>query len=172
MGLGGIGMRTDPFRNYNFLVMLVDSASSLMSVLSAIQRTALAGFSESSGLEMDLEVEEYKEGGGNGTILKFPTRVKWSNIRLRRGMAASDDLWSWHYNFVEGKGARRDGVIVLQDERHNPAKAWSFTRGLPVKWVGPSMNAAQSQVAIEELEITHEGLKLWSLGAAVSSLLG
>lgn len=171
MGLGGLGLRIDPYRSYNFLVTFMDSSSSLMSVLSAIQTVALGGFSECSGLEMDLDVEEYKEGGGNGAILKFPTRVKYSNIRLRRGVAVSDDLWTWHYSFAQGSGKRRDGVIVLQDDQQNPVKVWSFQRGLPVKWLGPSLNAAQSQIAIEEIEIAHEGLKLWTLGAAISALI-
>jgi len=160
MALGGTAIRNDPFRGYNFLVTLTDSSSSLVTVLSAIQNVALGGFSECSGLEMDLDVEEYKEGGSNGTILKFPTRVKYSNIRLHRGMTTADDLWNWHYGFVEGKGKRRDGLIVLQDDLHIPARAWSFSRGLPVKWLGPSLNATDSRVAVEELEIAHEGLKL------------
>ena len=47
-----------------------------------------------------------------------------------------------------------------------------FTRGLPVKWSGPSFNASQSQVVFEEVEIAHEGLTAWSLGGAISSALG
>ena len=170
MALGGTGIRNDPFRGYNFLVTLIDSSSSLLTVLSAIQNVALAGFSECSGLEMDLDVEEYKEGGSNGTILKFPTRVKYANIRLRRGLTSADNLWRWHYDFVEGKGKRRDGVIVLQDDLHIPARVWSFSRGLPVKWLGPTLNAAESRVAVEELEIAHEGLKLWTVPATLAAL--
>ena len=106
-----------------------------------------------------MDIEEYKEGGNNALILHFPTRVKWANLRLKRGIATADDLWLWHYGLVQGKVVRRDGVVTLQDEQQNPVKVWSFTRGLPVKWTGPSLNAAQNQVAIEELEIAHEGLK-------------
>src|SRR5262249_27994841 len=140
------GQRNDPFRAYNFLVTLVDSSSSLGAVLSAIQNVALGGFSECSGLEMTMDPEEYKEGGVNSTILKFPNRVKWSNIKLRRGMTYADNLWKWHYSFVEGRGVRRDGVVVLQNDLQTPVKVWSFTRGLPIKWTGPTLNAAQSQV--------------------------
>jgi phage tail-like protein len=61
---------------------------------------------------------------------------------------------------VLGTVARRDGVVTLLDEERNVVKAWSFTRGLPVKWSGPSLNAMQSQVAFEEIEIAHEGLAL------------
>jgi len=162
----------DPFRGFNFTVSLIDSSSLLTLAATALQSMALAGFSECSGLEMSLDIEEYKEGGNNGTVLRFPTRVKWTNLRLKRGVTFADDLWQWHYNFSQGTGTRRDGIVVLQDERHNPAKVWSFTRGLPVKWTGPTFNATQSQVAVEEIEIAHEGLTVWSLGGAISTALG
>jgi phage tail-like protein len=164
--------RTDPFRGFNFLVALVDTSSALTTLLTGLQAMASAGFNECGGLDMSLDVEEYREGGNNGTVLRFPTRVKYSNLRLKRGVTFADDLWNWHYGFTTGQVKRRDGIIALQDERHNPAKVWSFKRGLPVKWVGPTFNAAQSQVAIEEIEIAHEGLQVWSLGAGISTALG
>jgi phage tail-like protein len=163
---------TDPFRGFNFLVTLIDSSSLFTFAVSALQSMALAGFSECSGLETTMDIEEYKEGGNNGTILHFPTRVKWTNLRLKRGLTFASDLWQWHYDFSQGVGKRRDGMVVLQDERHNPAIVWSFTRGLPIKWAGPSFNAAQGQVVFEEIEIAHEGLTAWTLGGAISTALG
>lgn len=157
MGSTPQAVRVDPYRAFNFLIKLVDSAT---SGAPPQQSQAAAGFSECSGLDMSLDIEEYKEGGNNGLILRFPTRVKWSNLRLKRGLANSDELWLWHFGFVRGQVVRRDGVVTLQDEQQNPVKSWSFTRGLPVKWTGPSLNASQNQIAIEELEIAHEGLKL------------
>jgi phage tail-like protein len=162
--------RRDPVKGYNFVITLTDSTSLLTTVLSGIQNAAVGGFSECSGLEMALQVEDYNEGGNNSGVLKFPTRITWSNIRLRRGAAISDDLWDWHYSFVEGKGKRRDGMIILQNDLQEAVKVWQFVRGLPVKWTGPSMNAMQSQVAIEELEIAHEGLKV-SGGATLASVV-
>lgn len=158
MGSTPQAVRIDPYRAFNFLIKLVDSASA--GSAPPQQSQASAGFSECGGLDMSMDIEEYKEGGNNGLILRFPTRVKWSNLRLKRGIATSDELWLWHFGFVRGQVVRRDGVVTLQDEQQNPVKSWSFTRGLPVKWTGPSLNAAQNQVAIEELEIAHEGLKL------------
>ena len=125
-----------------------------------MQVAPAGGFSECSGLELGFDIEEYKEGGNNGTVVRFPTRAKWTNIRMKRGVALSDDLWLWHYGFVQGNVSRRDGVITLLDEQQNPVKVWSFKRGLAVKWTGPSLNAMQSQVAVEEIEIAHEGLTL------------
>jgi phage tail-like protein len=154
--------RVDPLRGYNFVVSLVDSSALLLSMSLGIGKSAAAGFSECSGLEATLEVEDYREGGNNGATLKFPTRVTWGTIKLKRGIALSDDLFNWHQDFVLGFGKRRDGVIILQDDQHQMVKTWSFQRGLPVKWTGPSLNATQSQVAVEELEIAHEGLSLQS----------
>lgn len=158
--LGEVGIRLDPLLSYNFVVSLVDTSSSLVKqiALTAIFDVLAGGFTECSGLEMSLDVEEFKEGGNNGAILKFPTRVKWSNITLKKGMGAGQTLWDWHYGFVEGKGKRRDGVIMLLNDLHLPNNIWHFRRGLPVKYTGPTMNAAQNQVAIESIEIAHEGI--------------
>ena len=153
-------LRVDPFRAFNFLIRLIDTSTALTSVASAITTATQGGFSECSGLEVSMNVEEYREGGNNATVLRFPSGMKWTNLRLRSGLALSDDLWLWHYAFTQGKVQRRDGIIALQDEQHLPVKIWKFTRGLPVKWTGPSMNAAQGQVAIQEIEIAHEGLQL------------
>ncbi len=155
-------IRNDPVLAYNFLVTFVDSSGGggSGSTVSAIERSALGGFSEVSGLEMSLEVEEYKEGGRNDTVLQFPSRITWSHLRLKRGVALSDDLWQWHYGFVEGRGTRRDLTVTLQGDLHEPVRVWQVRRGLPIKWTGPAMNAGQSEVAVEELEIAHEGLKL------------
>ena len=152
--------REDPYRNFNFVVTLLDSASVLGTALSLITKMPMAGFSECSGLEMTLDIEEYKEGGNNGKTLRFPSRVKWANLRLKRGVTQSTDLWLWHYGLVQGTVKRHDGLVMLQDEEHTPVRMWSFKRGLPVKWSGPALNATQIQVAIEELEIAHEGLRL------------
>ena len=165
-------IRNDPVLAYNFLVTFVDSASSLGSAgstLSAIGRAALGGFSEASGLEMSLEVEDYKEGGRNDTVHKFPTRITWANLRLKRGIALSDDLWQWHYGFVEGGGQRRDLTVTLMNDLREPVRVWQVRRGLPVKWTGPAMNAARGEVAVEELEIAHEGLKLVSASTLMSA---
>jgi phage tail-like protein len=160
--LGALGARSDPLLAHNFLISLVDTSSSLAlatsAAVSAIADVALGGFSECSGLEMSLEVQEYQEGGRNGHVLKFPTRVKWSNIILKKGMGARTALWDWHYEFVEGRGKRRDGVIMLMNDLHIPSHVWYFRRGLPIKYTGPGMNASQNSVAIEAIEISHEGI--------------
>ena len=162
VGSLGLGIRTDPVLNHNFVISLLDTSSTLSMAksiaLSAIFDILAGGFSECSGLEMSLQVEEYKEGGRNGETLKFPTRVTWSNITLKKGIGAGTALWDWHYGFAEGKGKRRDGVIALLNDLHLPNNIWYFHRGLPVKYTAPPMNASQNNVAIEAIEIAHEGI--------------
>jgi len=154
--------RSDPVKGYNFLISLLDSSSSLATAVNigilAITDTAVGGFSECSGLDISLDIEQYKEGGRNSEVLKFPTRVQWSNITLKRGIGSSTALWDWHYGFVQGTGTRRDGIIILQDDTQTPHNIWYFHRGLPMKYTGPSLNATQNSVAIEAMEISHEGL--------------
>jgi phage tail-like protein len=132
-----------------------------------VEATVTGGFTECSGLESTMTPEEHKEGGSM-TVLRFPQRMTWSNIRLKRGVTVSDDLWNWYFAYLQGKGRRRDGIITLQNELHVPFKAWRFKRGIPVKWSGPSMNAGQSQVAVEEIEIAHEGLELYAPSAGIA----
>jgi phage tail-like protein len=164
-------LRSDPLLNHNFIVSLLDTSSTLATLgsaaLSAVFDVALGGFSECSGLEMSMTPEDYKEGGNNGAVLKFPARVTWSNLVLKKGLGSSTRLWDWHYGFVIGKGKRRDGLVVLLNELHVPNSIWFFRRGLPIKYSAPALNAAQNNVAIESLEIAHEGIfQLPFVGAA------
>jgi phage tail-like protein len=154
-------LRTDPLGAFNFYVTLLDNTNLLGTVVSIAANYYVAGFSECAGLEATMETLDYREGGQNSFVRKFATRATFSNITLKNGIIFEyDDLWTWHHSWVQGAGVRKDGVIVLQDEGRNPAKVWRFKRGIPMKWVGPALNAGQSSVAIESLEIAHEGLDL------------
>ncbi len=160
-----MNLRIDPLGVFNFYLTLLDTSNVVGTLITAAISYKVAGFSECSGLEATVEVFEYKEGGLNDYVRKFPTRASFSNITLKHGVIyLYDDLWTWHNDFVLGQGKRKDGLIVLLDEARQPAKIWRFKRGIPMKWTGPSLNAAQSSVAIEALEISHEGLFM-ELGA-------
>lgn len=161
MATGDLGVRFDPATSHNFLLSFVDSSGSVDGSLP-VEALLAAGFSEVGGLDMTLEVEDYKEGGRNDLVHKLPSRITWGNLRLKRGVAISDDLFEWLYSFVEGRGTRRDGLITLQDDQKKPLRVWKFVHALPIKWTGPSLDAGRSQVAIEELELAHEGLSLTS----------
>jgi phage tail-like protein len=168
--LNSAGIRTDPLLNHNFVISLIDTSSTLglliSAVLSAIGDVAVGGFTECTGLEMSLKIEEYNEGGRNGGALRFPTRVNWSNITLKTGVGLSTALWDWHYGFVQGTGRRRDGTIALLNELRVPMTIWYFSRGLPVKYSGPALNATENKVAIESIEIAHEGIYQLPFAAA------
>ena len=161
--------KNDPVLGFNFTISMVTTASAGAFLQAVVGKPPAGGFSECSGLEMTIPAETYAEGGNNGTLLKFVGRTAWSNIKLKRGVVSSADLWRWHYDFVEGKGRRRDGVISLLDERGKTVRVWRFVRGLPVRWAGPALDAGQGQVAIEEIEIAHEGLR--QTGAGSGSLV-
>jgi phage tail-like protein len=155
-----------PVTGANFVVRLVETASPVSAVLSAILPAPEAGFAECTGLEATMSVDEYAEGGRNTGMLKFPGRVRHPNIKLRRGVTTSADLWQWHEDFLRGRGRRRDGIIQLVNDTGDVVRSWRFQRGIPARWSGPPMTALGSQIAIEELEIAHEGLIVRSLGAA------
>jgi phage tail-like protein len=148
------GERVDPFPAFNFVVQLIESNGS---------RRTVAGFSECGGLESTLEVEEYREGGVNDRIHKFPSRFSFANITLKRGITLDPLLRQWHRNLLQGRSERRDGLIVLLNETREPVLAWKFERGLPVKWTGPNLNAGQNEASIETLEIAHERLEPFDL---------
>lgn len=185
--MAGTDQRIDPLLGFNFLVSITDSQPTGGGalgglVLSLTGSQASAGFSEISGLEATMEVENYDAGGANGGTLHFPGRVKWANLVFKRGVLAhrdiadTSDFWSWLRGYLEGQGVRKDGTIALLDAAGSPALIWGWRRGLPMKWSGAALNAQQSQVAIEQIEIAHEGLTLIQggnvLGAAIAGAVG
>ena len=174
--------RNDPLLGYNFLVSLTDSQPTLASAIGSLIVTvagaqATAGFSEVSGLEATMDVENYDAGGLNGGQLRFPGRIKWANLVFKRGVLAqrdfgdTSDFWTWLQSFLEGQGVRKDGTISLLDETLTPRLVWGWSRGLPVKWTGTTFNAQQSAVAIEQLEIAHEGLTLVQGGSSLAGAI-
>lgn len=125
-------------------------------------------FQECSGLEVEMDVQEYQEGGRNDGVIKRAGRAKYSPVVLKRGMfygsggAVNRDLWRWLQSVVAGERpiARYDGIIQVMSRGDEVAATWVFDRGLPMKIRGPELNAKTGEVAIEELHIAHEGLRL------------
>jgi phage tail-like protein len=127
------------------------------------------GFQECSGLGVEMDVQEYLEGGRNDGVIKRVGRAKVQPLVLKRGMffergeLANDDLWRWLEDVVSGVRpvARYDGIVeVLDDTGEDAVARWVFDRGLPMKIAGPLLNARTGEIAIEELHIAHEGLRL------------
>jgi phage tail-like protein len=176
-------IRRDPIIGCNFSVALLpskdaDGAGMGTIALSTSGTRSYAGFAEVSGLELTMAVEDYSAGGINDRTLKFPGHVKWSNIVLKRGVVGrrdpldDTDLWTWFNEYLEGRGTRRDGLVTLLGANRDPVHVWSFRRGLPAKWTGPSLNAGRSEVAIEQLEIAHEGIRREDAGGALGRAVG
>lgn len=164
--------RLGPLPAFNFFVVLIDD-SSTFSTLASVASAALGGFSECTGLESELGTVDHLEGGVNDRVHRFPNRFSFPNIVLSQGVGFGEGLYLWHESFLKGEGKRRNGLILLANELRVPIKTWSFERGIPVKWTGPTLNAATSALAIEKLEIAHEKLTLtMSPGKAADAAIG
>ena len=116
-------------------------------------------FRSCSGLKIETEViEEIEEGGNNNVIHKRPGNTKYSNIRLTRAFTGDRSLYDWYVKTKRPLPERVEGRIVMFDRRGTQIAAWTFTQGFPVKWEGPDFDASKNEVAIETIEIAHEGL--------------
>lgn len=138
--------KNDPFRGFNFKIEM--------------DGVTKAGFQECSGLDASTDPVDYREGQEKGNIARKLTGLnKHANIVLKRGVTDDHSLWDWRKKVIDGKTDRQHGSIVLCDEAGDEKVRWSFVEGWPTKWTGPSFNATNNAVAIETLEIVHEGLK-------------
>lgn len=148
----------------------IQSGSNLAANDVSIANEAIGdgGFQECSGLEISMDVQEYNEGGRNDGVIQRVGRAKYSNLVLKRGMFFNDDqnvqreLWEWLQNIVAGVRpvARYDGIVEVQNQARDTVATWVFERGLPVKLSGPQLNAKTGDIAIEEIHIAPETLRL------------
>jgi phage tail-like protein len=120
----------------------------------------LGRFRECTGLAAEIEVKDYNEGGVNDFVHKLPTRMKYPNLVLKRGVTYEDALLKWLWS-VRHEIVRGDVIIQLKGPDLDPGgvRTWTFSQAFPVKWTGPNLNAASNQVATETLEIVHTGLQ-------------
>jgi phage tail-like protein len=125
------------------------------------QGQVVGAFRECTGLGSENEVVEYKASGAKGEFIvkKVPGRMKWNNITLKRGITDSMDMWKWRKLVEQGKidDARKNGSIVMYTQDGKEMARWNFVNAWPSKLTGPSANAGNNEIAIEEMEITHEG---------------
>ena len=137
--------RNDPFKNFNFLV--------------EIDGITQAGFSECTGLLLEVDVVEYREGGEMSAVRKLPGRAKVGDITLKRGITTSKELHEWVDSIRNGVANRKNGAIVLLDDARKPVVRWKFVNAFPRKWEGPNLDAKGNDVAIETLTLCCEGLE-------------
>ncbi len=118
-----------------------------------------AVFTEVSGLQVEMQVTDFEEGGENNFVHKLPGRLKVGNVTLKRGLVRSNDflMWCMHAALVKPMD-RRNVSIVLFDQEGKTVVRWNFLKAFPVKWVGPQFTADSTTVAIESVELAHEGL--------------
>ena len=116
------------------------------------------GFSEVSGFDVSIDVMEYREGDMVQTPMKMPGLKKYSNITLKQGLADSMVLYDWIIMGVDAAAERKTITITLLDEEEAPAASWQVINAWPMKYTAPDFNAMSSEVAIEMLEIAHEGM--------------
>ncbi|NNJ11018.1 phage tail protein [Chloroflexales bacterium ZM16-3] len=125
-----------------------------------IDKIAKAVFTEVSGLQIETEVTTYAEGGNNGFARRLPGRTTVSNLTLKRGVTSTHELLRWYLDIVSGKIDRRQVSVIQYSLRGEPIARWNFSDAYPVKWVGPQLTADSSVIAIETLELAHEGIAL------------
>src|SRR5215475_8088380 len=140
--------RTDPYRGFNFRV--------------EIDKTTVASFNEVSGFNADGDVVDYREGKDPvNSVRKLVGLRKYGVITLKRGYTKDSTLWDWYSAVATGSAnARRSGSIVLRDETQTDVLFFHFVNGFINKIEGPSLKAAGNEVAIESVELVHEGLTI------------
>lgn len=116
-------------------------------------------FRECSGLEGEIEVLSYEEGGVNDHPHKLPGRAKFPNVILKRGVTDSTELWEWFSDVIQGKVRRQTVHVILCDAQGSEVRRWTFEGAYPVKWSGPSFRSNENAVAVESLELAHEGME-------------
>jgi len=137
--------RSDPYLNFNFIV--------------EIEGIRQAGFTDCSGFGASTDPTDYNEGGLNTVSRKFAGRTKQTNITLKWGISDSRELYNWYRDIVNGKIQKQSGSIVLLDTEGQEKARWNFFNAWPTKWNGPDFSAKGNDVAIETLELAHEGIE-------------
>jgi phage tail-like protein len=139
--------RDDPYLNFNFRV--------------EIEGLEVAGFSEVQVPEGRIEAVAYREGTDPSSAARLlPGRVEWEPVVLRRGFAGDASLFEWWNELVQGNLSRKNVAIVLLDEQRRDVARWLVRRAWPSKLVGPDLRGLGNEVAIETLELSHEGIEL------------
>ncbi|WP_276358389.1 phage tail protein [Cohnella caldifontis] len=138
------GERNDPYRNFRFRV--------------EIEGLQQAGFSEVSGFDASFDVVQYREGNEVITPRKLPGLARYGNITLKSGATESMELYEWIQDCVQGTVERKTVTIIAIDEEGNDVATWQVIEAWPTRYTAPSFNGQGAEVAIELLELAHEGM--------------
>ena len=140
--------RDNPYPNHNFEVSIVGVADENL------------GFSEVELPSGEIEVIEYREGRDATSVRKLPGLVTYPNVTLKRGLNGYLELYNWWKSARDGNIQRTDVTIKLLDEQRQEVMRWSLRDAWPVKLEAGPLNALANEVAIETLELAHEGFEL------------
>ena len=152
---------SDPLSGFRFAVSFGEASLSAAALAPGGVIPLQIGFSEVSGLGGTIEAHPYQEGGRNDTTLKFPTRTNFNNITFRRGVALDMSLFLWFDKIRSGSFSGRRSVLIAHlNPQGLTSLVWYVHRAFPVTFSGPTWNSSQNSVAIESLELAHEGLTL------------
>lgn len=136
---------TDPFRAHNFTL--------------DIGGIAAGHFIECSGLDVTVDVVEYREAGQSQVVHKVPTITRFADVSLRYGLTAGVQLWNWFMDTVRGEVKRRNVTIqLLNAQGTEPVVQWNLVDALPVRWKGATLRASAREVAVEEIVLSYETL--------------
>ena len=132
-----------------------------------VDSVPIGRFSEISGLQVDIDVFEYAEGGEHGFVHKLPGRLTWPNLVLKRGVTEDDNLLKWLQKSAgdgmvkrKGKVERTSAAITLVGANGKRLRSWVVDDAMPVRWTGPNFaSEATDELAEEELEIAHHGFR-------------
>src|SRR5580704_11821828 len=126
--------RDNPYGAFNYIVSLGGAQG------DGSEGTIIGGFSDVSGLGMEVSYSEYRNGNEKfNTVRKIPNTHKLDDVTLKRGLVGSDDLFQWIKTVREGTADARQITITLMDEARNPVATWSLKRAQPKKWTGPTL---------------------------------
>jgi len=147
--------RDNPYGAFNFIVALGGDQG------DGGEGTIVGGFSDASGLGVDVSYSEYRNGNEKfNTVRKVANTHKNDDVTLKRGLVGSLDLFTWLKGVRDGTADPRDITITLLDEARSPVATWRLHRAQPKKWVGPTLAAkGGGEVAMEELHLVHEGIE-------------
>lgn len=114
-----------------------------------------AVFTEIAGLQLEVDVMPYEEGGFNTTIHRLPGRIKSANLTLKKGLSRSNDFLRWLLRVASGSIERKDVSVVLYDVTGQPLLRWDFIQAFPFKWSCNAFRADSTELAIETLELAY-----------------
>jgi phage tail-like protein len=113
-------------------------------------------FQTVSGLAVEYDMEEFKEGGENRFTHKLPVRTKYSDMVLKRGMLTDSEVINWFLRaFRDREFKPSDLNVILMNEKSEPLRTWKVSHAIPKKWLISDLNANENSLVIETLELSY-----------------